>query len=567
MVDLDPSFKPSVVRPGRDAAADMGYSRAALLAAAGGTVGTSSAQSLSGAAVDAALDGYAAELESVWTNANTSAVDFIGAKTTAPHDADAPTFPGAILSGAPIDFLAQNDDFKNSFRAVATLSIDNGSESFFLDEVGARTIWMSYEPETGGTLRGVCRVDGEVFWNRTGLLAGNDSLGVTVALTNTFTSATYSLSRAAANVYALPVGFGGDARGGMRRWAAERFLEARANWGESDPRAVAAALHFLGVSWQSQTAMSARLMSRLVPGECREMYSIGVAGQAGAPFVDMKNSWNGHTGDNAIFRSLTILRSALEHAVLDQLNGPDAPAVSTVKALALANASGMPVFLADSGNWQTVSASLADYSPSEMASFASLVQGGTSVLLPGGGVSLNDWTGKGWMESVESGGTSWVRMMISGGLNGGFCSVLTYIGTYNTFNSTHIAIIPDSPQGETTAADPVSLPSGALVSSARDLALNAGAPLAWTRRYDSRARHSDGPLGRGWTHGFAARIIETTDPDAMFGDGPAIAAIPSVVAHVVAHDLVASEAEGGLSNGERARRQRHGVSRRGFALR
>ena len=555
VVDLDPSFKPCVVRPGRDAAADMGYSRAALLVAAGGTVGTSSAQSLSGAAVDAALDGYAAELESVWTNANTSAADFIGAKTTAPHDADAPTFPGAILSGAPIDFFAQNDDFKNSFRAVATLSIDNGSDSFFLDEVGARTIWMSYESETGGTLRGVCSVDGEVFWDRTGLSAGNDSLGVTVALTNTFTSATYSLSRAAANIYALPVGFGGDARGGMRRWAAERFLEARANWGESDPRAVAAALHFLGVSWQSQTAMSARLANGLADEECREFYSIGVAGQAGAPFVDMKNSWNGHVGGILKFHALTILRSALEHAVLDQLDGPDAPAASTVKLLALANASGEPVYLADANNWISVSSVLSGWPQAQMDSFAARIQSGASILLPQGtAMSVGLWNGRGWMERIESGGTSWVNMMISGGLNGGNCGSSIMAGEGRYSDNARQMTISTSPHGESTAADPVSLPSGALVSSARDLALNAGAPLAWTRRYDSRARHSDGPLGRGWTHGFAARIIETTDPDAVFGGGSTSAAIPSVVAHVVAHDLVVSEADGGLSNGERARR-------------
>jgi len=555
-VDLDPSFKPCVVRPGRDAAADMGYSRAALLLAAGGTVGTSSAQSLSASAVDAALDGYAAELESVWTNANTSAADFIGVKTTVPQDSDAPAFPGAILSGAPIDFLAQDDNFKNSFRATATLSIGDGSESFFLDEVGARTIWMSYEPEAGGILRGVCRVDSEVFWDRTGLSSGNDSLGVMVALTNTLTSATYSLSRVATNVYAISVGFGGDARGGMRRWAADRFMEARAKWGGGDLRTVAGALHFLGISWQSQTAMSARLANRLLPGEFREMYSIGIAGQKQSPFLDMANSWNGRVGGISKFHALLIFRSALEHAVLDQLDGPDALAASTVKLLALANASGEPVHLADADNWSTVSSSLSGWTQAQMDSFAACIQSGASILLPHGtAMSVGSWNGRGWIERmIENGGSSWVRMMISGGLNGGYCGTLMSIGGYDAQNCAYLAMIGTSPQGEATAADPVSLPAGAFVSASRDLSLSSGGALAWTRRYDSRARHSDGPLGRGWTHGFAACVRETTDPDAVFGGGSSSAAIPSVVAHVVAHDLVVSEAEGGLSNGERARR-------------
>ena len=551
-VGLDPSFKPCAVRPARDAASDMGYSRAALLSAAGGTVGASSVQSLSGSAVDAALDSCAAGLESAWTNVNSTAAEYIGGKSAVPQDVDAPLFSGTILSGAPIDFLAQSDDFKNSFRAEATVAFGVSTNRFFLDEMGMRTLWISFETGQGGGLNAVCRIEDDVLWTEP--VAGDGSLSVSVVWTNTSTYAEYTLSPSVSNVYVVPVGFGGDAPGGMRRFAADRFLSARAKWGEADPRAVAAALHFLGVSWQSQTAMSARLANGLADEECHEFYSIGVAGQAGAPFVDMKNSWNGHTGGNSLFRTLTILRSALEHAVLDQLNGPDSPAVSTVKTLSLANASESPVFLADSGNWQTVSASLVGYSPSEMASFSSMVQGGASLLLPGGAVSLNDWAGNGWMECVESGGATWVRMMISGGLNGGYGSMWSYIGTYNTFNSTHIAIIPVSPHGETTAADPVSLPSGAFVSSARDLALNAGTPLAWTRRYDSRARHADGPLGRGWTHGLAARISETTDPDAVFGGGSVSAAIPSVVAHVVAHDLVSSEAEGGLSNGERARR-------------
>ena len=75
---MDPSVKPSRKLSPRDAMSDSGYSRSALLSAAGGTVADGYVQNLSKSALAAYLDWLQAALRSAWTNENAAASRFVG---------------------------------------------------------------------------------------------------------------------------------------------------------------------------------------------------------------------------------------------------------------------------------------------------------------------------------------------------------------------------------------------------------------------------------------------------------------------------------------------------------
>ncbi|MCL2105180.1 MAG: DUF6531 domain-containing protein, partial [Kiritimatiellaeota bacterium] len=98
------------------------------------------------------------------------------------------------------------------------------------------------------------------------------------------------------------------------------------------------------------------------------------------------------------------------------------------------------------------------------------------------------------------------------------------------------------------------MPSGAFTDTATDLAVTRTAPLAWTRRYDSRLRNTDGSFGRGWTPPYDASLTLTADPDAVIAArGSPDAVIPTALATAVVDDLLAAQYPD-VTAGERAKR-------------
>jgi len=128
--DLDPAFKLCRYVTQRDFAADMGLT---------------DAECLSVTNLDSMLDGYCTVLHGAWTNANVAASGYVGGRSIVAMEDDTPEFPGTILSGDPVDFAMLPDAEKNRFRAEVSASLGEGTSSFFLDEVGARMLWIAYD--------------------------------------------------------------------------------------------------------------------------------------------------------------------------------------------------------------------------------------------------------------------------------------------------------------------------------------------------------------------------------------------------------------------------------------
>ena len=558
---LDPSFKPALRTPGRDTPADMAYSRAALISAAGGSTDANSVLGVSAANLETHLNARAAALYAAWTNDNATAAAFIGETTVIPQDpADTTRFRGEVF-GTVNDFLAQSDPNKNAYRASMTLQYGTITKQVFLDEIGARSLWVSYTaaaPFPRATLR---LDDTALAAEPSGAAARTGTLSLSIAYTPASMSATpYTLTRDTAYVYAIPVGFGGDAPGGMRAWAAEELAKANASGlAKNSPQVLARALQATGHQWLAQVAMTQATYNRAAEISVWHFYSIGLAAQERAPYVDMKNACVYSTGTAVNFDGRTLFLSALEHAVLDQLNGTNAPAVSTVKAIEMNNAAGNRTYFANAANYSSIRPLLTGYPTPQLDAFANDASLGRTLLLPrNGSLTLNQWTGFGFIRHgpLSPGSITYITTMgISGNLNGGFGSKIFITTPWDFLDD---FMFPDlswnGAIGEITAGDPVAMPSGAFTDAATDLISHGIRPLAFTRSYDSRARHTPGPLGRGWSHNYDASTRLIADPDAVMAARGSIAAvIPTAVAAAIVEDMLAEQGAA-LTPGENARR-------------
>ena len=564
-VHLDPSIKPQPFSSAKNAKLASGYDRDAFLAAAGGSVDANSVQNLSESGIANYLTERVADLKAAWNEPGASPESVLGKQTITPYAEGDPRFHGrwSTLS-EPIDLLAAPAETVNALRAKVTLDNhgygfqtppgepDWTSEfSFYLDEAGSRTLWFAKDANGDlGFFVDEEQVSQSALWD----YFGAAGVGVNVAYTNHPTYHSYTMLPEDGQVHVLAVSLGGDCRHGIRDVASKRIAEFRQRGiPDTDNLMRAALLQLQGQEWLAQVERHSRVWSRIVGGDKSHYYNIGIAGQSTGPFVDMANSFGRGWGGSGLVESHMMFSSALEHSVIEQLNSQENLAVSTVKILSLASASGNPVYFADSNNVSTVVSALSGYSTYQKNAFSSAAANGEIYLLPKNAtVTLNGWTGTGYVEHGGlDDGSSHTGMIINGGMNGGYATVYKdpESGLYLA-NRT-----PDVQPGyvnESTQADPVSMPSGAFLDNEIDLAVSRAVPLAWTRSYDTRGASSDGDLGRGWSHGFEATVVESADADAALGGSSLDAMLPAAAAIVAAEDLM-SETDG-LPAGEIARR-------------
>ena len=184
----------------------MGYTRSNLLAKAGGTVTNDwFVSGLATTNLAAELCRLSTNLTTNWraSGTNAAASYFIGGDMIAPQNlaADALTFHGAT-NGVVVDFLAQTDAYKNALRTSVTLKHGGLTNTFWLDEIGARHLWISYTNSAQTYPKAVLHLDDTVVTNEP---AGSSQSAVTAIITvsNAYSvfPAQYSLTRSNGNVY------------------------------------------------------------------------------------------------------------------------------------------------------------------------------------------------------------------------------------------------------------------------------------------------------------------------------------------------------------------------------
>ena len=554
---MDPSVKPAHRIEPCDALADSGYSRSSLLAAAGGTLSGDYVQNLSKTGLAAYLDGLQTSLRNIWTNANSAASRFVGGSSVIAQSEDDANYSHGIIFGEQMSLLGQSDSVKNNYRARMALWIGmTNLADFYMDELGSRQLWLSFEEANEAYPRAVLHLDDDIIYTEA---AGSDSKNLALmistryplATTNTFTY-TYPLSRNVTNAYAVAIGFGGDSPSGVRKLASQELAKIAASGSATSEDKLARSLAVAGQQWISQVAMCSRLRSRTCGYSIYDYYNIGIAGYDGSMFLDFKDRFGYYSNLTSDIEGDAFFSSALEHAVLDQFNGIDKPSVSTVKLIDAANAAGDRIYFATSNNCTSVAACLTGYSPSLVSNLQSSVAGGGSALLPQSGrIAVNGWTGYGYVMQDHANCLS--HMKISGGRNGGFCTVTTIPAIRDYLQATTTVTTSPGTVNQSLSADPVVMPDGAYYDEVTDISLPGGIPLNWTRYYDSRQRYHAGDLGAGWHHGFEAAVVEVPDPDACFGSGQVEAVIPTAIANAVVNDMLIGDWEV-CTAGEMARR-------------
>lgn len=539
---MDPAFKPSESHQPVDFVADSGYSRSDLLSAVGGVVTTSYVKDLSKSGLRAYLDGRMAALRGVWTNANTSASHFVGGSIVVPQSVEDDLYFHGAKIGSRRDFLVQPDVDKNAFRAKATLKIgESVLYEFFLDEIGVRELWMSFMGSSTDNPMAILHLDDSILTiGSAGSASNTVPFTVLVSYAMGSNSHTYNLRMGAFNAYAIAIGLGGDSLHGIRKVATEELDKRIAGGDVSSVGTRARSLWVAGHQWIAQVAMMSRLRSRMCDYSMFDYYNVGIVGYDGSTYLDFGSRFGYFSNLTDEMEGLAFFDSALEHAVLDQLNGVSMPSVSTVRVIDAANAEGMRIYFATSNHYAAAISALTNYDYAVKADIRRRVRSGCSALLPKSGkVAVNGWTGYGY--AIQDHVNNVAGMFVEGGRNGGYCTVnappavVEYVERTSTVSTSDASIV------QPVSADPVAMPSGAYCDASTDISVLGGTSLDWTRYYDSRSRWRSGDLGFGWCHGFEASVVEVSDPDAFFGCGSVDATLPTIIAHMVINDMMNGE--------------------------
>lgn len=418
---------------------------------------------------------------------------------------------------------------------------------------------------SGSTLSGdvaTLWLDDDVLATETGPVSG-PGVDLVIAIdhpypayTNTYADAevTYPLKRGA--VYTIIHGFGGTETG-LPLEQRQRQLQAYREQGLGDDsrQIITESLNIVGQGWIEQTAMANKLINRLV-GVRRVMHHrFGLMAQEQGYYVDVKaqfgagGSTSGSIADSsAAFKAGGLIQSAMEHAILEQMQGSDKPGASTVKLLALANAGGDKIYLVDSNNFATVTNALTDYSAAELDAFSVFVEDGGLLVLPkDGSLTLNEWTGKGYIgHGPQGNSTTVIQMIISGDYgtqNGGYNSYTGNLNVQNVCTEAFVNLYEEAERNDRVSYDPVNLATGDLLFDRTDLALGGSGVrgLSFSRHYTSANHNQDGPLGYGWTHSYNIRVSEHTHYKAALGMRTPADAAPMMVAGLVTLDLLKNE--------------------------
>jgi len=167
-------------------------------------------------------------------------------------------------------------------------------------------------------------------------------------------------------------------------------------------------LWLMGLAWHHQVNLFSDLVGRVGNTLILQHHQVGVMGYEGGVFIDVPLgmnslvSRNGTSDTVAAFRVRTMMSSAFEHGVLEQLQ--NTTAVSTIKLLQVNNDQSDKTFLVDSSNWSKVEPQLQNYSASQKAFIAAGIAAGHDYVLPEDAhITLGQWRGVGFIDDYEFG--------------------------------------------------------------------------------------------------------------------------------------------------------------------
>ena len=322
-------------------------------------------------------------------------------------------------------------------------------------------------------------------------------------------------------------------------------------------------LNVMGLNWMIQTEMSMDLLAqqghtlhqfhdrfgRMAQESGRGYYIdaylqlSGESPSTGATAADFLRR-------NQVISVSSYIRSAQEHAIIEQLQSNNLVGASTMKILQLANTNGQAIYLANSNNWTAnanVRNQLVNYN---LSTFDGLISKGYSLLLPTNGAipiaGNGSWTGQGYVEQLA--GSSYgliVGMIIGGGYSGGYVSASTaipnpsFVSWFNQANPFYVNSYPSFTH-VTLAGDPVNMADASFRVNATDLSVGGKEPLGMTvsRSYTPTRRHlNQANMADGWMHNYCFNLDEISAPEASLGGTTPAQMAPMLVATCAALNI------------------------------
>lgn len=590
---LTPSFKLHQDLPGINLATATGYTRAQFLTDAAGTVSSNpdSATSLNYAALSSRLTAYSLALKShLKNNESTRGVDEvtgtrrISKRTYSSFD---DVFPLSVWTTCPWlsvqEWTAIPDSQMSkleircgTFNYTASppaFSSTSYNQTIKMPSLRGRKLSLAFsgntatirlDEQTVGTAFAISGVNVDIQ-----LKVTHNHFTKTRQSNGTYTDSNFGKNnqtetkpylKADGYSYAFVYAFANAEKLSRKR---QEVLDTyrRSGIAESDWRVRTETLNIMGLQWMQQSWKQEQVTAPLFNMIPMKFNRFGRVAQEDSYYIDVGLQTTADTNrdmdfnlDQKFFQFSSFITSAMEHGVLEQMQGEGGNASSTVKLLYLANAGAVPVYRAKASNWNAVNSQLTNYPASAKAEIQAGVTAnsdpGVALVPKDGQITNAQWKGYGYavIRPVSA------LMKISGGYFGGFNSQPGIVSASEiaswfvaspayTAGTTAAVSVPYTPY--TTPArvstDPVDMLSGAFILDKTELTIGNSAVtrgLSFSRHYNSNRRYDKSPgLGYGWTHSYDISLRKRSSVTAGLGGTISYQAVPFFTALQVASDL------------------------------
>lgn len=550
---LDTAFKEYDSTNALDILSVAGYSRTQFLARAvsGATVTTNSIRNANESNIRADLAAYSTNLlgyiRANYPNAERSAV-LGGRKIRQQTVTSLPTsLPYSLLTvpGTRYEYTT----LPSTYFWRMTIQHQGINQTVRLYECAGKRVSIFY---TGAGNAPQLRIDGTLIATGSATTTGQVyNMTVSLARPNANTvSNVFSLT--SGKSYVIANDFGAACPALIANVSEQLARDRASGLSETSEAVLGGSLHLMSLSYFNQFMLQQDMVSRMAQVLATEHYDIGLMAQEVGYYIDIplaRVSVRHVSGDaakaTALVRSTSLLQSALEHGMLEQMQGTNRPGASTVKLLKLSNSNNKETYFANSANWSGpsgVRTQLVNYTAEELARLDSYIGSGMTAILPkDAAITLAQWTGVGYVvyDAVNTG------MLIKGNYKGGYSGYQGTVQSGSVQNQTTTAYSPPPPANvpRPQSKEPVDLATGDYLFENTDLSLGGAEPrgLKLVRYYNSAQSFQDSRLRYGWTHNYDIRAAVHSNPDLALGQRQATDAASLAVYSLIASDLLENE--------------------------
>ncbi len=362
--------------------------------------------------------------------------------------------------------------------------------------------------------------------------------------------AQYTYGISSNGVYVITLGYESADQGTGLEFRRARMAQTVNDSSATEMEKIAEALAVTGEIFMRENAAYQRLLGGIEGHRFTTKKRIGIVGQRSGYYVDIKNNslikynaWSNASTNFSFFPTELVMLSGFEHAVLEQEQGAENPAVSTVKILKLANDSSDPVYRFDANNYATASTNLVGYNQATLDIFYNHIQNGSILIVPeNADVTLIDWEGHGYFQYYSNtNGSQQMSAIIAGGYNGGFSGEEGGIDYWKLYTKEAANAQNPSENPYPEFGEPVDMVTGAYLLDHDDLVMDGPLSLRLSRHYSSKSRSNKGVLGYGWVHSYNISASRHSAYDAGLGLRTPADAVSVFVATTAIKDLIQNE--------------------------